>query len=89
MALPVEPPEVCPVCGESVPRDARACPGCGADERSGWNKDATRYDGLGLPDEAFEAEPSRRPRPSPLRDRFWTAVIFAVLAGLIIIIVFR
>ena len=34
------PPETCPVCGEDVPRGARACPGCGADERSGWNEEA-------------------------------------------------
>lgn len=54
------PPETCPVCGESVPRGAAACPGCGADERTGWNEDATRYDGLDLPDEAFADENTER-----------------------------
>jgi hypothetical protein len=48
------PPEVCPVCGEDVPRNARACPECGADELSGWKDDAYTYDGLGLPDEDFD-----------------------------------
>ncbi len=38
------PPEVCPVCGEDVPRNARACPACGADERSGWHPDADAHD---------------------------------------------
>ena len=48
------PPEVCPVCGEDVPRNARACPHCGADDRSGWNDEDTSADGLDLPDENFD-----------------------------------
>jgi hypothetical protein len=56
MARAFIPPETCPVCGETVPRGAKACPGCGADGRSGWNEHATRYDGLDLPDEAFTDE---------------------------------
>lgn len=83
------PPSECPVCGEAVPRGTRACPGCGADERSGWNEEAARYDGLDLPDEAFDDNRAPRPRSSLLRDRLWTAVVFAVLAGLIVIFVFR
>jgi predicted nucleic acid-binding Zn ribbon protein len=48
------PPTECPVCGDAVPRGAKSCPGCGADERTGWNEYTTRYDGLDLPDEAFD-----------------------------------
>ncbi|MDP2137195.1 MAG: zinc ribbon domain-containing protein [Candidatus Didemnitutus sp.] len=48
------PPETCPVCGEAVPRTAKACPGCGADERSGWDEETALYDGLDLPASAFE-----------------------------------
>ena len=44
-------PDVCPVCGEDVPRGASACPECGADERSGWNTEDTLYDGMDLPDD--------------------------------------
>ena len=43
----------CPVCGADVPRRAKACPECGACEKSGWSED--RYlDGLDLPDENFD-----------------------------------
>ena len=47
-------PSICPVCGAEVPPNARACPNCGADERTGWDEEATRYDGLDLPESAFE-----------------------------------
>jgi hypothetical protein len=46
-------PSECPVCGAAVPPNASACPDCGADERTGWNEEATRYDGLDLPESAF------------------------------------
>ena len=45
-----------PVCGEDVPRNARACPQCGADEKSGWAPDAQLLDALDLPDEEFDYE---------------------------------
>ena len=47
-------PEVCPVCGESVPPRALACRECGADHNSGWRLDAGDVDGLDLPDEDFD-----------------------------------
>jgi hypothetical protein len=47
-------PEVCPVCGEDVPRGSVACPACGADHQSGWREDAEVYDGTGLPDDEFD-----------------------------------
>jgi hypothetical protein len=64
-------PAECPVCGTAVPPKAVACPHCGADERTGWNDDAARYDGLDLPDAAFEDEAddgrNHRPARKPLR----------------------
>ena len=81
-----DPPEVCPVCGEDVPRNARACPHCGADHRSGWNEEATGADGLDLPDEDFDYDAFmerefgvRRPRRG-LRLVWWIAALILILA---------
>jgi hypothetical protein len=46
----------CPVCGEDVPAKAKACPHCGACEKSGWNEEASGADGLDLPDNDFDYE---------------------------------
>lgn len=54
--MSVTSPHSCPICGADVPRGARACPECGADERTGWDDERTRYDGLDLPEHAFEEE---------------------------------
>ena len=35
---------------------AKACPECGACEKSGWNEEASDYDGLDLPDDDFDYE---------------------------------
>ena len=47
------PPEECANCGAKIPRHARACPECGADERTGW-RETSIYDGLELPESAYE-----------------------------------
>jgi len=44
------PPEHCANCGAEIPPKARACPECGADERTGWSEQSI-YDGLNLPDD--------------------------------------
>ena len=84
-----QPPGECPVCGESVPRGARACPVCGADERAGWDEEAARYDGLDLPDAAFDdaREHERAPRRRP--DLFWLIVTVVVLLAVITAFVLR
>ena len=68
----LQTPEVCPVCGDDVPRGALACPECGADHRSGWREDAASLDAIGPADgEGFDYDeyvarefggPSARPR---------------------------
>jgi hypothetical protein len=73
-------PEICPACGAEVPSQARACPECGADEKTGWNEEATEYDGLDLPDESTEYrdevpsqsdDPQKWSRPKGLPWHWW------------------
>lgn len=53
------PPSECANCGAAIPRDAPACPECGADDRTGWRETAdTLYDGLDLPPAALEDDNS-------------------------------
>lgn len=82
---PLPPPDECAHCGAAIPRRARACPECGADENTGWREnDATRYDGLDLPDEAFADE--RVSRAHPLRRGlawYWVVAAAFVLLALI------
>jgi hypothetical protein len=79
-------PEVCPNCGEMVPRTAKVCPECGSDEKTGWSEKAYA-DNLGLPDEEFnydefvkeEFSPSLA-RPRGIHWLWWiTAFVLIVL----------
>jgi hypothetical protein len=79
-------PEVCPVCGEDVPRGAKACPECGADDLSGWREDADETGGLGLPDEEFnydefvKKEFGSGVKPEGIAWAWWAAAVAALLA---------
>jgi hypothetical protein len=54
-------PSECANCGADIPPGARACPECGADERTGW-RETSVYDGLELPEEASTQSSSDRLR---------------------------
>lgn len=59
----MRPPEECANCGAAIPRTAKACPECGADERTGWREtEETSYDGIDLPSSAFEDENTPKPK---------------------------
>jgi hypothetical protein len=82
------PPEICPVCGENVPPSAKACPECGADEKSGWKSDALISDALDLPDEDFDydefiKEEFENGKPGSRSHLLWAAVAAALLAILL------
>lgn len=76
------PPEECANCGATLPRSARSCPECGADERTGW-READLYDGLDLPGGAEDSpNRSRRPRQVNGVAWYWWLVGVALLAGI-------
>ena len=84
MASPRRTPTECPVCGADVPANAKACPECGADERTGWNEEMTLYDGMELPDSAFDLDHVTR---KPLAKRRRQKVFVGVAIALIILLV--
>ena len=80
------PPEICPVCGEDVPRNAKACPECGADERSGWREDADAIDAAGAPEDEFDyerfvADEFGEPRKKSSSQWLWWIVAVVLLAA--------
>ena len=78
-------PEVCPVCGQDIPRNALACPECGADYNSGWREDAHTYDAVDLPDEDFNYDEFVRqefessPKPGAIKTIWWIMAILAIV----------
>ena len=84
------PPEVCPSCGEDVPRDALACPECGADHNSGWREDADTYDAVDLPDEDFnydefvKREFGSFPKTGAIKPVWWITAILLIVAFIVI-----
>jgi len=71
----------CPVCGADVPRKAKACPECGACEKSGWSEDQY-LDGLNLPD-AFDETP--RKTSGAGSQRLWQIVAVIVLLAFLLL----
>lgn len=79
------PPDDCAVCGAPIPRRAKACPECGADERTGWREQSI-YDGLDLPDDSIESstKPAKRGTGLPW---YWLLAGLLTLAALVITVV--
>lgn len=84
MAARPTPPAECAVCGAAIPRRARACPECGADERTGWREQSI-YDGLDLPDE--ETPDRDRGRPGAQGPAwYWLVAGVVTLVALIFLV---
>jgi hypothetical protein len=86
------PPDACANCGAHLPRSARACPECGADEHTGW-RDTSVYDGLNLPEDAWrdDSMPARHeagsgwPRREGYRFPWYWWCVGALLIGALIL----
>jgi len=81
-------PVACPICGAEVPPNAKACPQCGADEKTGWPEEAVSG-GLDLPDEDFDYEEfvkrefgggKKKPIPHGIHWFWWAVGILLVAA---------
>ena len=86
----LKPPDVCPVCGYDVPRNALACPGCGADHKSGWRDEAASYDGVDIPDLEFDYDEFVRNefgspsfKPAGIKTIWWITAILLLLASVV------
>ena len=83
------PPDECANCGAAIPRNARACPECGADERTGW-RESSIYDGLDLPEESWsDDDDNTLSARKASRSRgglrwYWVLAALLVLATLIL-----
>ena len=83
------PPDECANCGAAIPRSARACPECGADERTGWRENSL-YDGLNLPDAAFDGgdEASSGEQPTRATARINGVAWYWWAAGALLLVLF-
>jgi hypothetical protein len=84
------PPEICPNCGAEVPPQAKACPACGSDEKTGWSEEA-RTSGLDLPDENYDYDDfvqrefgGKCPKPRGL-SWFWWLVALLLLVAFVLV----
>ncbi|MEI6218432.1 MAG: zinc ribbon domain-containing protein [bacterium] len=81
----------CPACGEEIPTGSRACPHCGACEKTGWNEEATRCNGLDLPDEDFDydefvkTEFGSSAKPRTISFLWWLVGIVTIIAFLLLL----
>ena len=82
-------PEVCPVCGADVHRNALACRECGADHNSGWREEGHTHDGLDLPDDDFDYDEFTRrefgspAKPAGMRTLWWIVALALLVISII------
>lgn len=86
------PPETCPNCGAEVPRRARCCPECGADEKTGWSEEAYASS-LDLPDDSFNYDDfvkrefgGKQAKPRGISWVWWVTAVVLLLTGLFLLL---
>jgi len=77
------PPAECAQCGADIPPRARACPECGADERTGW-RERSIYDGLDLPEPDTDDSAPPSSRRSGRLAWYWVVTLIALLLLLVL-----
>ena len=82
-------PEICPNCGAELPRRARACPECGADEATGWSENAGG-ENLDLPGGQFDYDDfvsqefgSASPKPSGIQWFWWVTAVVVLICMMV------
>lgn len=83
-------PAHCAICGADIPPLARACPECGADDRTGWREQSI-YDGLDLPEETFDHEGHAEREfagslPRKGKPLFWWIVTVIMLVVVVVLV---
>jgi hypothetical protein len=78
-----DPPEECSQCSAAIPRDAWACPACGADETTGWDDNPWLDPPVELPEDEEETDTGRVARGLPgrggLSPIFWIAAVLVAV----------
>ena len=73
-------PDECSQCGADIPEGALSCPGCGADERTGWDENPYLPGEEVLPDDD-EWEEGKRPPVLP--GERWTPPRWIIVAAIV------
>lgn len=94
MMKPPGKPFLCPVCGEEVSPNAKACPECGACDKSGWRLASQEEDGLSLPSDDFDYyrfvdQEFGRGRRRSLPQWFWSLVALLLLLAFAALVIFH
>lgn len=79
-------PAHCANCDAEIPPQARACPECGADERTGW-REPDIYDGLDLPEDSDDAEELGKEGPGRRAARPGVTVLWRIVGIILLAIV--
>ena len=84
---------VCPNCGADVPDQAKACPECGACEKTGWS-DEPDYSGADIPEADFDYDDfvqrefgARKAVPRGIKPIWWLVAV--LLLGLFLAAIFH